>query len=82
MLDQEGNGCLKGVGSGSRYLVGALLLQNNVKPLSTWSKEEAITWIKSNFRSVIDLDLASSTTWGLHIRVIYKDNRKSEFYSF
>lgn len=65
-----------GVGSGSRYVLGALLLEHKKNPLTTRSEEEMVQWGKNYFERVIEMDLASSVESGLNIRIIYKNPLK------
>lgn len=68
----------EGVGSGSMYILGALLLQNQISPLHLKEEEEIVNWAKKYFKQGIIRDLGSSTENGLNIRIIYRDSRESK----
>ena len=57
------------IGSGGRYLVGALCQENSLKPLNTRPLAQCIELLKTAFVNTCGKDLASSVAEGLQITV-------------
>ena len=76
--DPNAASVFEGVGSGSMYILGALLLENENSPLYLKEESEILAWAKKYFTRGITRDLGSSTDYGLNVRIIYKDKRESK----
>ena len=73
---------LSGVGSGSRYVLGAWLANYKLKNYKQWQEKEVIEWVRTYFSSCIDLDMASSVQSGLNLELLYFDDRPLSSHSF
>lgn len=75
-LDHESN--FTQTGSGGRYAMGAILLENKINPWIKKSQEEVVDWFKSYFGKVIAPDIASSIIPSFHITLVTP--KKNQFF--
>jgi len=65
------------VGSGSLYVLGAIIAQDHVNPWADKSEHQALSWFSKNFKNIIVADLASDSKKVLTVGTIYYNLNKS-----